>query len=282
MGSKEEWDEIEKSVENANRKRIQDYKGIDPLKKVTEINSKVALKNKIIFKLLKTILKILIILFVLWILFKIYTLLNIVFSNMRSSYYIDVEEAIETSIHADINLTSKEVDEKENGKYYFEFKKVPEIKFVSIRKFGNERNDCIANYQMYLFDKWNSKEKEEFIVEKHIDDDGLLYYSNYIKAENFIELQQATEHIINFLEYTESWNNKNKVFKDWRKKENEFIIQLENLYIETLGERIIPYSGLYQNEYEIREKAIKKYIELMQLKGRNIIDVPEEILKKYE
>ena len=180
---------------------------------------------------------------------------------MRSSFYVDVEKEIETLKGVKIELISKDVVEahgykNENGTFYFKIKNLPEVQFTVIKNGGKSLNDYDSNLQKYLFNNWNSNEKEYFETEEYIDQDGLLYYSNYIRISEEKELELATERILDFLEYAEDWNKENKIIKYKYQKEGQFCVApIGMTYIKINDKIISPYSELYITADKIRENA---------------------------
>jgi len=72
-------------------------------------------------------------------LFLLTVLISIILSNQKNSFYIDVKKDIETSNFCKVKLISKDVVKSyglsnENGIYYFEVKKCPEITFTAIKR----------------------------------------------------------------------------------------------------------------------------------------------------
>ena len=258
MGNKEDWEEIEKCERERNEKNKLKY-GID-LSNMDKEEAKV----KRVVRTLNSAgkgLKILGIITSIVVIFIIFTLINIVLSNMRSSFYVDVEKEIETLKGVKIELISKDVVEapgykNENGTFYFKIKNLPEVQFTVIKNGGKSLNDYDSNLQKYLFNNWNSSEKEYFETEEYIDQDGLLYYSNYIRISEEKELEQATELILDFLEYAEDWNKENKIIKYKYQKEGQFCVApIGMIYIKINDKIISPYSELYITADKIRENA---------------------------
>lgn len=265
MGNKEEWEEIEKSIQDSDRKRLEKYKGIDITQKYNDINKKANSKNKLLLDITKIIIKIIIIIIVAWVGYKLFTVISIVFTNMINAHDVDVENSIETSTNIKAKLISKNVDEKENtGEYFFKIKKLPEIQFKAIKDFGKEKNDLSDNLHKYLFDKWENENKNKFEIYQNTTEEGLLEYKTYININTFEEMKEGTELIIQFLEYEETWNKNNgKIIDVWQQKENEFVYPLGQLYL-TKGENIIsPYNQWFQTADSIRENAVKQYKELV-------------------
>ena len=258
MGNKEDWEEIEKWDRERNEANKLKY-GID-LSNMGKEEAKVKKFVKVLnntgkgLKVLGIIILVIVVLIVCFI-------LNIVLSNMRNSFYIDVKKDIETLKWVKIELISKDVVEvpgykNENGTYYFRIKKKPEIEFTVTKYWGSSANDYDSNLQKYLFENWNSNNKQYFETEEYIDEDGLLHYSNYISVLELEELDQATELVLEFLKYAEEWNKENKVADYKFQKEGQFCVApVGSTYIKLNDKVVFLYSGLYDTADKIRENV---------------------------
>lgn len=156
------------------------------------------------------------------------------------------------------------------GEYYFELKKCPEIKFKANKNFGNHQDDLCDRLTQYLFNNWNHPKKNKFKViqyyrgEKDLNQNGLLVFNAYIEINNYDELMEGIQMIVDFFNYGEQWNKDNgKVADFWQQKEGEFVLPLWDVYLMKDGKIIQPYSGTFQTEDEIIEKAKKLYNELL-------------------
>ena len=263
MGSKEEWEEIEKSIEESNKEKFKKYKGID-ITKIAE-EAKNDSQTKMIkkgFNISKIILIIIVIIISVFMLFKIFTQISIVLSNMESSHNVNVEKTMEFEFEAKLKLISKDVDRYGNGEYYFQVKKVPEIQAKAVKEYGKiKRHDLFENFTKYLFDNWNSSEKEMFTVKEGRDANNMLNYELYIEIHNEQELVEATETIISFLDYAHAWNEKEQLVNSWRENDNQYILQLYSYIFLTTdnGEKIIPYNTRFQTAEEVRKSAKEQY-----------------------
>ena len=99
-----------------------------------------------------------------------------------------------------IDLIYKDIDEKENGKYVFQVSDNNEIQFTAIRKFGSLSEDYSDNCHKYYFERWESKEKENFIIIENKTED-ILDYDTYMKIDSYEELEKAMDIINNFVDY---------------------------------------------------------------------------------
>ena len=150
MGNKEDWEELEKWNES---KKAQYGINLTNMEKEKAKLDNWTKKLKIFGKTLKIgwiiILIMLILIFI--------TIIDIAFSNMRNSFYVDVKEDIETRNFCKVKLISKDVVEapgykNENGTFYFEIKKLPNVKFTAKKKYGTSMDDFAANFEKYLFE----------------------------------------------------------------------------------------------------------------------------------
>lgn len=265
MGNKEDWEEIERwhneKNENDKLKYMHNVLNIDEeetkVKKFVKVLS-VAGKGLKVGGIIVAIV----------VAFILITIISMVLANMKSSFYVDVKKDIETSHFCKIKLISKDVVEtygynNENGKYYFEIKKCPSVKFTVIKDGGKDYDDYDENLQKYLFDNWNSSEKNNFKTEEYIEINGILYYRNYIEIENYSELIQATENIIHFMEYAEKWNNEHKIINNYHQKEYEFFVAPMGMtFIKVKDEVINPYCETYITTDKIKENAIEQFNQL--------------------
>lgn len=116
----------------------------------------------------------------------------------------------------------------------------------------------------YLFENWENPEKDRFVVEQELTEQGLLSYKTYLEIETYEDLINATDLLIDFLNYEEKWNKDNdKVINIWwHKEDGEYIVPIGKIYFIKNGNMILPYNGLFQTESEIREQAIKRFLEI--------------------
>lgn len=283
MPSNEEWEEIEKSIKEKDLENYQQY-GTNLKEQLKKLENKKSRKNKFIFNLLKKIPQIIIVLLTIFCIYKLVLQLYIVFSNMKNAHDANVEEAIEISSDIDIKLISKNVDEKhENGEYYFEIKKFPEITFRATKYYGKVKDDLTDHLHKYLFEHWNDKNKDNFTINEKFLEDGFLRYEFYITINTYNEMLEGTETIIRYLQYIENWNKENKkVINVWYQKEGQFVIpDNANFFLEKDGEHISPYNTMFQTADEIRENSKIQYIEIIKRLNGSFDDIPNEVLQKY-
>ena len=92
-----------------------------------------------------------------------------------------------------------------------------------------------------------------------LDENGMLNYEIYINVDKVGDIEQATEYLINFLEYAEKWNKENKIVKISQQKNNQFVVPIWRIYIKIQEKRIYPYNMMFQTADEIREEVKKQY-----------------------
>ena len=73
------------------------------------------------------------------------------------------------------------------------------------------------------------------------------------------EVEKATDDLIEFLKYAESWNKEKKIVRVWQQKEGQFVFPMK-VGIQVRGQMIYPYTSMFQTEDAIRESA-KREIE---------------------
>jgi len=282
MGTREEWEEIEASVKQKKQNDIKKY-GADIEKEFQELSKKDIKHNSHIKKAISKIPKVIIIIIILFAEFQVFIMAYIMFANMKNAHDADVEQIAKDVLNTKVNLISKNVEEHGNGEYYFEVKKIPEIKFKAIKNYGRCFDDCLNNYNKYLFERWNSSEKEKITVKEDIDEKGLLQYELYIEINNYSEMENATEILIHYIEYLENWNKKNNISRYIGQKKGQFSVKPCSIYLKksSSGEIIQPYHMQWQTAEEMRDDAKKSYIEITKNYNEDTSDIPKEILEKY-
>lgn len=256
MIRKEDIDEIENSMNDSNKKNLENYNILKSKK--DNKNKKTKLNKGLKIFLITMIVLILIIIF-----FKLYIFISIPFSNLMNRYNANLIETIESSNHIKVKVISQNFDEYGNGECYLKLKKFSEIKFKAIKKWGEVINDYESQLHKYLFENWNNSKKDKFTIIEKITEDGFLEYETYIEISNIEEYEEATELIINFLEYTDKWNKDNKKVIDisWQ-KDGQFIYPISKIYLIKDNTVISPYYACYQTADEIRKSAKELYVNL--------------------
>lgn len=165
---------------------------------------------------------------------------DLIISNINARTNVKAEKTIEDMYNTKIELISKDIDEKENGKYFFKVVDKDEIQFIAIRKYGNLSEDYLDNCHKYYFEKWQDKGKEKFIVnESKLGD--VLVYDTYIIINTYQELEDAMKNINSFVDFC-----------------GENFSPAWKIYLKKGDYTIYPY----QNSGMTKEEAIKKAEEL--------------------
>ena len=271
MGNKEDWAELEKWNEINESKKVTYGIDITDMKKEKAKVDSWTNKLNVFGKTLKIGWIIVLII----IIFMFITIINIAFSNMKNSFYVDVKKDIEARNFCKVKLISKDVVEapgykNENGTFYFEIQKLPDVKFTVKKKYGTSMDDFDMNFEKYLFENWSTDEKKYFKIDEYIEENeglskGLLNYKIYIEIESYDELLHSTDYIIDYLEYAENWNKKTKIINNYHRNKEEFSVSPGNIYIKIKNKDI--YITTYPNvrtASEIKEKAIEEFNKLLQ------------------
>lgn len=257
MGNREDWKEIEQSIEQSDNEKAKKYRGLNIIEMLDRVIQRATTQTIDGWKALKIILKIMVVAVVIWVVFQFYVFLKITISNLQNSHEINVESNIETSQYAKVALTSQDTDEEENGKYYFQLEKFPQIQFTSIKFFGSEYNDLEDNLHQYIFRQWEDPDKKKFHIIQSKTKDDLLIYETYLKIDTYEELLEGTEVIIRYLQYAEEWNKENgKIIDIWQQKEGQFIMPLQaKIYLKKGENKLLLYHERFQTADEIRQEA---------------------------
>lgn len=214
MDNKSDWEKLEKW--NANRIQLEKQKRgfYAEDSSIKEQNKKVDNFIKVL-KITGKISKTFIIISFIIITLAIIIVFDLIFSNMNARTNVKPKKTIENMYNVKIELVSKDVDEKENGKYVFQVSDNNEIQFTAIRKFGNLSEDYSDNCHKYYFEKWESKEKKKFTINETINS-NILDYDTYIRINSYEELENAMDIINNFVNYC--GNNFNANWRIYLKK----------------------------------------------------------------
>ena len=202
MNNKEDWEELEKWQERRKEEQMEkfrvdfseiakkrEYKGVNTIVKGMKIAGKTIKIGEII-------------------------------SNINAKTNIKPKKTIENMYNTEVDLIYQDIDEKENGKYVFKVSNNNEIKFTAIRKFGSLSEDYSDNCHKYYFERWESKEKENFIITENKTED-ILDYDTYIEIDSYEELEKAMDIINNFVNYC--GNNFSANWRIYLKKGNYII-----------------------------------------------------------
>ena len=248
MDNKEDWEELERW----NESRIESQKekfGIE-YDKYNNLNTKE--QRKKIDKVVKGLnitgkaLKIFAILIFTIAIFLVLLIVYINVSNLKERTDVSVVKVIENMYNIKIKLISQDIDGKGNEVYKFELEENNEIKFTAIKNFGNLTEDFLDQSQKYYFDKWNSPNKEYFIVEENITD-GILDYDTYLIINNYEDIEKNVNMINEFVDFCRT-----KFYPSWQ------------IYLKKEKSRIYPYnhSGMSKEDAMNNAKDLyNKYFE---------------------
>ncbi len=233
-----DWKEIEDFTQKERLDRIEKY-GFDIYNQFERKTSKETLKKR------KNIKKVVIIISIILIIILIlscwanfiqmkYKLARI--NNLKSIYLMDFEEKIVKS-----DITG-------NGFFIYKMREIPELEIHAISKKEDDTfiQDVEARMYQYFFEKWNSPNKSKFIVEENYEDctygwhtqkNWILEFETYIEVNSYEEMIDATEMIIEFIDYM---SYPQIIVKSYIKYKNQFIL---------------PHNVSIQNDDEIRQSA---------------------------
>lgn len=245
MDNKKDWEELEKWDEQRKLEQKEKFK-ID----FSELNQKREYKGvKALVKAMnitgKTLKVFAIIIFTIAIFI---VLLNVYvnFHNIKERTNVTVVGTIENMYNIKIKIISQDIDEKENGIYKFELEENNEIKFTAIKNFGNLTEDFLDNYHKYYFDKWESPNKEYFIVEENINNE-ILDYDTHLLINNYGDIEKNVNIINEFVDFCGT-----KFYPSWQ------------IYLKKGNSRIYPYdhSGMSKEDAMNNAKELfNKYFE---------------------
>lgn len=234
----DDWKEIENFAQKERLDRIEKY-GMDIYNQFERKTSKETLqKRKNIKKVVIIISIILMIILVLscWANF-IQTKYKLARrNNLKSIYLMNFEEQIVKS-----DITG-------NGFFIYKMKEIPELEIHAISKKEDDTfiQDVDARMYKYFFEKWNSPNKNKFTVEEsyadctygwHTQKNWILEFKTYIEVNSYEEMIEATEMIIEFIDYM---SYPQIIVESYIKYKNQFIL---------------PHNVSLQNDDEIRQSA---------------------------
>ncbi len=203
MENKSDWEEIEKWASDKKQKDIEKF-GLDTDKIDIEKQNKKMRTVAKVSNSAEKVGKFLVILSISLFIFIVTTVLYSNVVNFKESHDVSVESIME-QYNRKMKIISKEVDEKENGKYVFELKENKDIHFIAIKRYGHLKEDYVYRLQKYLFDNWESPSKESFYSEEKLDEDGILYYTMYIEINGYDDIDNAMSKVNEFLIYCDDW-----------------------------------------------------------------------------
>lgn len=234
----DDWKEIDTFAQKEKADMIEKY-GLDLYEKFQKKTSKGSFKKRKNIKkiaIMINIVLIIVLVFICWansIQLK-YKLARI--NNLKSVYLMDFEEKI---VNSDITG---------NGFFIYKIEEIPELEIHAISKKGDDTfvEDVEARIYKYFFERWNNPNKSKFNVEESYEDythglhtqiDWILKFKTYIEVNNYEEMIEATETIIDFLDYMSY---------------PQIIVES---YIKYNNQLILPHNVSIQNDDEIRESA---------------------------
>lgn len=153
--------------------------------------------------------------------------------NMKS-YTANIERINLLRIYgaSEYEIVYSKKDLWQNGFYIYKVVDIPEIEIHTV--YNKSENlfitDAESRYYKYYFEKWENENKDKFIVQESYEDytcknmkmeDWILNYSTYIEVSNYDELIEATNDIINFLDYMD---NDKMLVKSYIKYGNKLIL----------------------------------------------------------
>lgn len=243
MGNKEDWEELERWNENRIESQKEKfgieynkYNNLDTKKQRKKIDKVVKCLN-ITGKTLKIFAIIIFTIAVFLVLLNVYVNL----SNFKERTNVSVIDTIENMYNVKIKLISKNVDEKENGTYKFELEENNEIKFTAIKNFGNLTEDFLDRVHKYYFDKWDSPNKEYFIVAENITD-GILDYDTHLVINSYEDIEKNVNIINEFVDFCGV-----KFYPSWQ------------IYLKKGNSRIYPYNHSEMSKEDAIQNAKDLY-----------------------
>ena len=245
MGSKEEWEELEQWKEQKNKKEKAELgasfeefgdtrvKWIDRL---TKFLKRLGVSYKIFAIIVFLIAAVAIGLFLI---FK--------YIEIKNEVDIDFEGTIKSMYQIDIKILSKDTDKKGNGFYTIKDKD-NDVTFHVIKNYGKMTEDYFACVLKNKFEKWESKSKDNFIVDEKVEN-KMQKYNIYIEIKNEDELVDSTNKIIEFYEFCQ--------FK---------YFAASNVYIKYKDSRIYPYTSYFTTREDAINNAKESFDKINKLK----------------
>ena len=211
--------------------------------------------------------------------FIISIILLIIFSVIYSRYsYNVIKYTRKAKDLVQINCSSKVIEKDKivfmsgNGFYTFELENNPEIITHTYMKNDKFWTDIKEQIYKYYFEKWNSPNKKYFIVDESYEDvsylfinkkDWILNYKTYIDVNNYSEMLDAFNKIVDFINYM-----------------GDDSILIES-YIRFNNELILPHNVSIQTYDHMKEMAIRQYINIVKKHNLSTEDIPNDIVEKY-
>ena len=235
MDNKKDWEELEKWNEMQKEKLGITYNNLTSKEQVRKVNTIVKGLN-----ITGKTLKILAIMIFTITIFLIALMAYIHFHNLKEATNVSVVQSIENMYNVQIKMISQDIDENENGIYKFELETNKEIKFTAIKNFGSLTEDFLDNCHKYHFNKWESPNKDCFIVEETIKDD-ILNYDTHLIINNYDDIEKNVNIINEFVDFCGT-----EFYPSWQ------------IYLKKQNTRIIPYdhSGMSKEDAMINAKKL--------------------------
>lgn len=238
-----EWNEIENSIKQKELADKEKYGcTFDELQDIAEKNKNEKKKHKILFNIFNSFLKlskVTSVIITILIIFILYIFVEFIFSNAKNKFDIDAKYAVESMYNIKVKVLNKEIDDKNNGKYYMMSKK-NNINFTAIKKYGNLADDYSAQCHKHYFELWAKLNTNNNFKVIESNQDGLLNYETYV--DNFTNIDDATKEIINFVSYCGE-----NFMPNW------------NLYILKENIKIFPYQNGNCSDEEAMNTARENY-----------------------
>lgn len=236
MNNDNEWNEIQK-WENKRKEQEFDKYGIN----ISEIDLNKTKKkmNKFMILIHSTNFTA-----IFGILFIVFIIISILAVNYENFVFMTINSKIEKEMNQkyDLNVSIWSKVKYENEKYY-KFKMYSndneKIEFTAIDKDNKIVDDYINRRHKYFFEKWQGRNKSNFVVSSYENND-LLAYETYI--EDFENLENAIENIIEFASFCND-----KYISEW------------SIYLNKNGKKYYPLKNRDFNKDNILKDAKKFY-----------------------
>lgn len=267
MNNEKDWKRLEEWAEGKEAENMKKYKMDIKKINVERKGTKITIFSKLLETFGKTALAIIGTAIVAICIIS-FNPISLQFKNLKLSVDADIED-ISRQYGIETEIIYKDINDKGNGKYIFALKDNKEIQFTATKNYGELKYDFLDNSHKYYFNNWKSPEKEKFIIEEGINNEGMLDYSTYININGYNDIESATRIICEFANYCGD-----SFYSAW------------SIYIKKDDIRVYFNGYNKENLQENIENAKKEY--LTQIKqnyinrGRSINDeIPNEEFSKY-
>lgn len=261
MGTKEEWEEIEKAYQ-AREEKIKEEYGVD-LAKLQKENKKVTKKiktsNKVFEKILKIFLIIVILIFVLSLIY-----VRNLFAFLYKNVNIDVVENFENTYNIKSEILSTErIDEDGNGIYLMSTKGTEIIEFQAYKKWSNYYYDYSSRSLKYFYEKWENKDKSKFKSKEKIDENGMLIYQLNMNIEELNDMDIAVD-----------------LYQDFKNNVGNYLLPYWNIFVVD-GDFQYPALGDGTGNDSSKNKLKREYVVWCLNNNVEKHNITEEEIKKY-